>query len=855
MAIGVKLSDIKLQFGTQNGYYVTWEFTGKSKSSYTKHTDKYEVKWYYQVSSNGVWFGPSTQTTTRQVSDVFTPEANALNIKVTVKPIAKKNKKKGKKKVAWYTGKVATKTKAVKQSVVAIPALSNITLDRLRLHAEVNNYQIAIPSAGSDVSIEFRLLKDDTYVSNTPLVKVVNEHAEYTWDSNGNQTTEGKDTVVPSAIEYGHSYKISCRAVQGSKPYYSDWSEWTEAYTTGAVTPTNLNVSVEKRTAEGFNIKATWDAVENAKREGGYTLQYADNLEAFDTGVGVEAITVNSTFATIGGLNGRTYYFRVRATSDGGDSEWSAPVSLNVGTKPQPPTIYSQRSMIFSGEKLPIYWIHNSTDGSIDRYANVELKCGDNTFGITLDLPEDYTEDNRQASFETRIVEVDGRNELQIRVSMGDGHGYTWYPVKGTVETEVLWRMQTKGAFDEFSDWSEYRVIYIYTKPSVDVLVTPAESKVFPIEIQATASRSEHHYPVSYYFYILAKSTYIGTNPDGTERVVSEGERLWFTQVESGNAVETVALMPTDVTFENDVDYEFRCVVSMSSGMTAENSAHLMIHIPDVTYDIGAYVSNTDYEEDGNVVCLIQPYCREIVAEEEEGEVPFEPSEGDDEELPVGQLVEGVTLSVYRQEFDGNFVKIAEGLPNKMTGITDPHPPLKTAVYRITATNVSTGEMDYEDVSWDINDVGAIIQWDESVTNNVSTGDSEDAYFDAVTWSGNSIRFLGNIDVSEDHNPDVVLAEYVGRKRPVSYYGTQVGQTTKWSMEFPKPNSVEGALREEAEATLKKLRELQVYMGDCYVREPSGLGYWANVKVSFNQKHLATSIPVSFDITRVEGGM
>ena len=44
-------------------------------------------------------------------------------------------------------------------------------------------------------------------------------------------------------------------------------------------------------------------------------------------------------------------------------------------------------------------------------------------------------------------------------------------------------------------------------------------------------------------------------------------------------------------------------------------------------------------------------------------------------------------------------------------------------------------------------------------------------------------------------------------------------------------------------------------MGDVYVREPSGSGYWANIKVSYNQKHCALTIPVTLNITRVEGGM
>ena len=44
-------------------------------------------------------------------------------------------------------------------------------------------------------------------------------------------------------------------------------------------------------------------------------------------------------------------------------------------------------------------------------------------------------------------------------------------------------------------------------------------------------------------------------------------------------------------------------------------------------------------------------------------------------------------------------------------------------------------------------------------------------------------------------------------------------------------------------------------MGDVYVREPSGVGYWANIKVSFSQKHTEKLVPVTLTITRVEGDM
>lgn len=102
-----------------------------------------------------------------------------------------------------------------------------------------------------------------------------------------------------------------------------------------------------------------------------------------------------------------------------------------------------------------------------------------------------------------------------------------------------------------------------------------------------------------------------------------------------------------------------------------------------------------------------------------------------------------------------------------------------------------------------------------------------------------------NIDVSDKNDIDVSLVKYVGRKRPVSYYGTQLGETASWKVEIPK---------DDAE-TLYALRRLAIWTGDVYVREPSGTGYWANISVSMSQTHCQLTIPVTLEITRVEGGV
>ena len=136
------------------------------------------------------------------------------------------------------------------------------------------------------------------------------------------------------------------------------------------------------------------------------------------------------------------------------------------------------------------------------------------------------------------------------------------------------------------------------------------------------------------------------------------------------------------------------------------------------------------------------------------------------------------------------------------------------------------------------------MQWDETYTSSYNYRFAEDVA-EVSEVAGSMLRLPYNIDTSESYNSDVSLVEYIGRSHPVSYYGTQKGESASWSTEIPKTDR----------DTLHALRRLAAWQGDVYVREPSGIGYWARVEVSMSIKHLATTIPVSFNITRVEGGV
>src|SRR5699024_8648280 len=101
---------------------------------------------------------------------------------------------------------------------------------------------------------------------------------------------------------------------------------------------------------------------------------------------------------------------------------------------------------------------------------------------------------------------------------------------------------------------------------------------------------------------------------------------------------------------------------------------------------------------------------------------------------------------VYRREYDGRFVELATGLVNtNSTFVTDPHPALDFARYRVVAITNDTGAVSYYDVpGYPIDEVGVIIQWDEDWSNFDTTEEDELA---EPVWAGSLVRLPYNIDV------------------------------------------------------------------------------------------------------------
>lgn len=612
----------------------------------------------------------------------------------------------------------------------------------------------------------------------------------------------GKSNIVTTRASYscilnaGHKYKVRCRGIRGT--IKGDWSEYSSNVTTVPSAPSKI---ITLKALSSTSVVIDWSNVTNCT---GYEVQYTTQKGYFDSNPSeVKSQTVESVVghAEVSGLeSGNEYFFRVRATNSAGNSSWGEIKSIVMGKIPSAPTTWSSTTTVMVGETLSLYWVHNAEDGSSQTYAELELEINGEKTTQTIKNSTDEDEKDKTSVF------------VMDTSSYGEG-------------VQIKWRVRTKGILPDYGEWSVQRTVDVYAQPTLTLNVkdqngNPFETLTsFPFILTGLAGPNTQA-PLGYMITVEANESYETVDQIGDTQMISKGDVIYskYFDISSELSVEFSA---GNIDLENNISYTIKGVVSMNSGLRAEGSV-----VFNVAWTDEEYIPNAEIGYDDETYSVnLRPYC---VDENE-------------------SLIEGVTLSVYRRQYDGEFVEIASGLDNSAnTYVTDPHPALDYARYRIVAITQNTGAVSYYDMpGYPIDEPAAIIQWDEDwSTFDSSSVDEADDTADPV-WSGSLVRLPYNVDVSDKTNPDVSLVKYIGRKRPVSYYGTQLGETSSWKVEIPKDDI----------DTLYALRRLAIWMGDVYVREPSGSGYWASVTVSFSQTHNSLTIPVTLDVTRVEGGI
>lgn len=816
---------IAFQKNSDSTVYATWSWGHD-------HTKEYNVEWQY-ATGNGVWFTGSTSTETRKQSTYSFPN-NANKVRVLVKPVSttykkkvtKKNKK-GKKTTStvdthYWTAdkKTSSNFSVVRYRLPATPSAPTVNLEGFRLTIRLEVSDENTKKVEIEIADETTSLVSANSSGIVPTIKQVLLSFNSFKTSITLNVTNGliyHELTLNQLI--GKGYRVRCRGINSSD-VKGDWSGWSDV----VLTPPDSIDNIWCAAAGKDSVKINWGIAIGALN---YKLEYTSQQDYFDAVPDQVSSkdNINRDYTYVNGLDrSKRWYFRVKGVNKNGAESiaWSPIVSAVIGTKPNPPSTWSSALTATTDETVVLYWIHNTEDGSSQVSAEIEFVNGDNTEIVTV-MNNRSDEDKDKTS------------------------SYNLNTSKYPEGAELKWRVRTKGVTDEYGDWSVQRTVHIYTKPELNIIIATPESESLtdiqklPFNIICN-NKSKGQRPIGYYITIAPLSTYSTLDNTGQEIIVNEGETIYSKYVDDlldtdNPDIYILTVSAGDLNIQNGITYRITVNMTLNSGLHCEEYLDIPVSIE---YSGSMLEAEVTIDED-SMAAYITPYCLKPseteaveVTQEEDGEAPAPPT--------VDDLDPNIMLSVYRREFDGSFKLISDKIPNELTKtIVDPHPSLDYARYRVVGTNINTGEVTYYDLpAVEVGNLSIIIQWDDKwqdFDRNTTDGTDEPVV------SGSVVELIYDIKVAESYSQDVNLVEYIGRRSPVSYYGTQIGEGGSWSTDIPADDK----------ETIYALRRLGVYQGDVYIREPSGLGYWANVSVSMNHTRKDKIIPVTLDVTRVEG--
>lgn len=808
----VTINTLALQSDSSTGRDVFAQWSWKREN-----TKNFKVRWEFDVDGEIKYETFETENTWSEYTVPKEFQEKATHVQVFVKPVAenKKNSNGSDSGIPyWSDVKEVGKQYWFSNNPPSVPPAPSCKISEQNDFILECYYENIDPADLRDAThVVFQIIKDNTYsVHVSGPVKINKETQSVKYQYN---------------VIFGSSYKVRAKAVKTGNNTESGWSDYSSSVSTKPSVPTDIittcraDQQIDSATGEKIlSVFLEWSPVSNVTS---YTIEYTTNREYFTTATN-EITSINTDTAVtqwrVTGIEvGREYFFRLRANNSVGSSNPSGIVSVIVGTAPAAPTTWSSSNGSFVGESLNLYWTHNSTDNSRQTYAELWLTIDGvrepaaYTFQNGTN-PNSGEEIDEQVFLYGKAISYKG----SLHVELDTTH-------RSLKNKEIQWEVRTAGVAG-FGDWSIPRTVYVYEKPVLNLSVTKDEGGTtglietlteFPFYVRASVGLENYNIqrPIGYHLKITANEFYETVDDAGRTTVINNGDSVYSKYFDTtSDLIDELSADKLDL--ESGINYTVFCSVDMSTGLSIEG-----VHSFMVSWSDAQYKTNADIGIDTNsFTAIISPYCTDL----------------------DGNFVDNIFLSVYRREYDGTFTKIASDIPNdNNTSVTDPHPSLDYARYRIVARDNITGAISFFDLpSYPVGGTSVIIQWDEEWSTFDATGSNSS---DGPAWSGSLLELPYNIDVTDKRKPDVSLVEYAGRKHPVSYYGTQTGESASWSVVIPKDDK----------DTIYALRRLSLWMGDVYVREPSGSGYWANITVSFSQNHNDVSVPVTLDLTRVEG--
>lgn len=790
-----------LQTGSDHGLIARWKHAKSSQAS------GYRCDWEYAAKKNDkgnyIWLPGTVSTPSTADANVgggifrnlWTAPNNAIAVRVKVTPVSKTRNVNVSYTQTIKDGKVTKTTyqKAAKPYFKATAVTSSthsFLSDKLAkptitctLRDNGRTWEVTVESADLDANY------CDVQMS---YQKALSDSAKWVSESSKQEKkldANGKTTLVFTATA-GKTAYFRARVQTTKKDKTASAWAYVEA---GAVKPAGpTNPAVQATGAD--SVRFTWSAAAGAKS---YKVEYvAGSKEYFSSNPGDvetrDGITA-CAFTPTGLDSAKTWWFRVCAVNDSGESAWSAAVSCVTATVPTAPTIYATEAAYMEGDDVYFRWVHNSEDNSDQADAQLEIS----------------------------------HNGTVIRtISMGGDSGYL-YSLDGVRDnTQVAWRVRTKGAHPDFSPWSENKSFTVYEQAALSAVVRQGGVNgshvddenpltAFPLCVVLDASGGGNSV-IGYEVSVVASETISYADDWGIDRYIAEGEAVWRGDFDTTYDPCAIGFGPGALDLSEGGLYHIEASVMMASGLSATVSSWDFA----VRFDVDVPEPDADVQFDPDyLTATVTPACYTI--DESTGEY-------------TGTLRPKTTLAIYRIDSAGVIELLDRDIPNTGTySFVDPHPPFGECWYHIVARDDDTGACSFADAGADSPHNSCVIQWGEG---QVAT-DEDGAY------TGKTLDGFVNETFNERGSVQKTLVGYAGRKRKVSYYGTDLGETAHYTLQFSRYDTEKLALA----------RELKALDDDCHIREATGTAFWASIDdISISRDSTGGFFTLSIDATPVD---
>lgn len=484
-------------------------------------------------------------------------------------------------------------------------------------------------------------------------------------------------SYTDSTITSNHAYVYRVRAWNSTG--YSSYSTSGSIYTTPAA-PASVT---GERSGSGTSVILTVgnDGTNTAT---GFDVQYrADGSDtwtnatvASSTGTPVTSVTINNM--------GGSYYFRVRntRTSPALESAWTESGLVVTITPPNAPTLISPASGAIVGasgstQSVTFEWQHNPIDGSAQTAAQVRY---------------------RKSTVSTWTTETVTTAQTKA-ITLDEGYSY-------------VWQVRTKGAADDYGDWSNTQSFSVYAPPTVSI--TSPSGTIVGMPIQYAISYTDDY----------------GVFSSGTISVKLSGNTLYTENLpETATTVGTASNITGTITTNEFLPSSGNTYVFE---VTARSSDTL---VSTVTASVA--------------VSMGEPYHGTLTIENDPDTGYVSLTVGWDDSTSE---VAAEYATVYRVTENGRLL-LGDNL-DIGAGILDKYAPLNTSYYYEVITHAESTAIAVEDFPNEIETLRWFVYWGNS-----------------LAWGRWNPR--GGWKLSR---PEKKRVHYVGREYPVSYDGTALDE-------------------------------------------------------------------------------